>query len=86
MSVVRTFGRVERRDPPLSAVAQLVAEDMSSEFGECTVEIMCSGSADDYSDWITVAIRTKDVTRSERCIEAFAKRITRFGAVLLSSR
>lgn len=84
MPVVRTFGRVERTNPPLSVVAQRVADDISIDFADCSVEIMCGGSAEDYADWITIAIRTKDTSQRERCIEAFSAGIARFGAVLLS--
>jgi hypothetical protein len=35
---------------------------------------------------VTIGIQTKNDKRIEHCAEAFAKRLTRFGAVLLSAR
>ena len=64
----------------------MVATDLSKDYADCAVEILCSGSADDYADWVTVGIETENDRRIEHCAEAFAKRLTRFGAVLLSRR
>lgn len=86
MPIVRTFGRVERKDPLLSSIAKMIANDLSKDYADCAVEILCSGSADDYADWITIGIQTTNERRIEHCAEAFAKRLTRFGAVLLSPR
>jgi hypothetical protein len=49
-----------------------------------TIRVVAVGDSRDYGDWLTVSIDTRDGLSENECAEAFAKRITRVGAALMT--
>ena len=69
----------------LSATAELIAAELIPLHRRCAVEILACGNSEDFSDWVTVAIRGRSGEEAERCAQQFSKHITRYGGVVLLS-
>ena len=85
MRKVLSFGRAQRGATSLTATAELITAELLPLHRRCAVEILACGNADDYADWVTVAIRGRTHQEAARCAEQFSKQITRYGGVVLLS-
>ena len=84
MAVSRSFGRRQRRDPPLAALAQVIAAAFHGELeGGCLVEIVAHGDSIDYPEWVTLRFHARSIAVEDSLADSFAERITRFGATLV---
>jgi hypothetical protein len=81
MIVCRSFGRKVRKEPLLATEAMRLAKELADE--RCAVRLLANGSAADYDDWIAVCFDSPSEPQAIRCADAFSKKITRLGAVLL---
>ena len=83
MASVRSFGRIRARTPSLVESTDSVAADFASRGRRCTIEVLASGSSDDYAEWIIVRIHARKAIDADRCLEVLTAALTRRGAALL---
>jgi hypothetical protein len=83
MPAVRFFGRTVAKTPSLVASTQVIAEDFTRRGVRCTIELLATGSSDDFADWIIVRIGGEQDAQSTNHMDLFTAAITRRGASFL---
>jgi len=83
MAITQMFGRRERRDPPLLAIALAVAADVLALGSRWSVDVVAHGDSEDYPEWVTVRFQGASTSDDQEVADAFMQRITRFGVTLV---